>query len=57
MESAENEQSASLQLGFAAKETSRWRRIDFHAPKERFDRVIVDKKVESRDRHLKVLGG
>jgi len=24
-------------------------------PKERFDRVIVDKKVESRDRHLKVL--
>jgi RNA polymerase primary sigma factor len=39
-----------------ARSTSRWRKNSFsEPPKERFDRVIVDKKIESRDNHLKAL--
>ena len=58
MESAENEQKRIIySFGFAAKEhIALAEKLISTPPKERFDRVIVDKKVESRDRHLKVLG-
>ncbi len=57
MESAENEQKRIIySFGFTAKEhIALAEKLISTPPKERFDRVIVDKKVESRDRHLKVL--
>ncbi len=57
MESAENEQRRIIYgFGFTAKEhIALAEKLVSEPPKERFDRVIVDKKVESRDRHLKVL--
>ena len=43
-------------FGFAGKEhIALAEKLISEPPKERFDRVIVDKKVESRDEHLKVL--
>ena len=43
-------------LGFAAKEhVALAEKLLCEPPKERFDRVILDKKVEVRDRHLKTL--
>jgi len=57
MESAENEQKQIIySFGFTAKEhIALAEKLISEPPKERFDRVIVDSKVESRDRHLKVL--
>src|SRR6266404_1308917 len=57
IEEAENEQKRIIySFGFAAKEhIALAEKLISEPPKERFDRVIVDKKVESRDRHLKVL--
>jgi len=57
MEAAENEQRDIIyRFGFAAKEhIALAEKLISEPPKERFDRVIVDKKVESRDRHLKAL--
>ncbi len=57
IEEAENEQKSIIySFGFAAKEhIALAEKLISEPPKERFDRVIVDKKVESRDRHLKVL--
>ncbi len=43
-------------FGFSGKEhIALSEKLISEPPKERFDRVIVDKKVESRDEHLKVL--
>ncbi len=43
-------------LGFAAKEhIALAEKLTSEPPKERFDRVIVDKKVDSRETHLRVL--
>ena len=43
-------------FGFAAKEhIALAEKLISEPPKERFDRVILDKKVESRDNHLKAL--
>ena len=58
MEAAENEQKRIIySFGFTAKEhIALAEKLISSPPKERFDRVIVDKKVESRDRHLKALG-
>jgi len=43
-------------FGFAAKEhIALAEKLTSEPPKERFDRVILDKKIESRDNHLKTL--
>jgi RNA polymerase primary sigma factor len=43
-------------LGFAAKEhIALAEKLTADPPKERFDRVIVDKKIDSREAHLRVL--
>jgi RNA polymerase primary sigma factor len=43
-------------LGFAAKEhIALAEKLTSEPPKERFDRVIVDKKIDSRETHLRVL--
>jgi RNA polymerase primary sigma factor len=57
MESAENDQKQLIYgFGFAAKEhIALAEKLISEPPKERFDRVIVDKKTESRSRHLKAL--
>ena len=57
IEEAEQEQQRIIySFGFAAKEhIALAEKLISEPPKERFDRVIVDKKVESRERHLKVL--
>jgi len=57
MEASENDQKRLLYgFGFAAKEhIALAEKLVSEPPKERFDRVIVDKKIESRDEHLKVL--
>ncbi len=57
MEEAENDQRRILySFGFTAKEhIALAEKLICEPPKERFDRVIVDKKVQSRDQHLKVL--
>ncbi|MDB6124974.1 MAG: rpoD [Pedosphaera sp.] len=57
MEEAENEQRRIIySFGFAAKEhIALAEKLISEPPKERFDRVIVDKKVESREQHLKAL--
>ncbi|MDB6022795.1 MAG: rpoD [Pedosphaera sp.] len=57
MEAAENEQKQILySFGFAAKEhIALAEKLISQPPKERFDRVILDQKVESRERHLKAL--
>ncbi len=57
MEASENDQKRLIySFGFAAKEhISLAEKLISEPPKERFDRVIVDKKIESRDQHLKVL--
>ena len=59
MEAAENDQERIIySFGFAAKEhIALAEKLISEPPKERYDRVIVDKKIESRDRHLKVLRG
>jgi RNA polymerase primary sigma factor len=57
MEASEHDQKRLLYgFGFAAKEhIALAEKLVSEPPKERFDRVIVDKKIESRDEHLKVL--
>src|SRR3989442_9627211 len=57
MEAAENDQKRFIySFGFSAKEhIALAEKLISEPPKERFDRVIVDKKIESRERHLKVL--
>jgi RNA polymerase primary sigma factor len=57
IEEAENEQRRIIySFGFAAKEhIALAEKLISEPPKERFDRVIVDKKIDSRDRHLKAL--
>jgi RNA polymerase primary sigma factor len=57
MEAAENGQKGLIySFGFAAKEhIALAEKLISEPPRERFDRVIVDKKIESRERHLKVL--
>jgi RNA polymerase primary sigma factor len=57
MEESENDQKRLIYgFGFAAKEhIALAEKLISEPPKERFDRVIVDKKIESRDQHLKVL--
>ena len=57
MEAAELEQRRIIySFGFTAKEhIALAEKLLAEPPRERFDRVIVDKKVVSRDRHLKVL--
>jgi RNA polymerase primary sigma factor len=57
MEAAENDQRRIIYgMGFTAKEhIALAEKLVSEPPKERFDRVIVDKKVESRERHLKAL--
>ncbi len=57
MEQAEIEQRRIVyRFGFAAKEhIALAEKLISEPPKERFDRVVVDKKVSSRDRHLKAL--
>src|SRR5499427_9267512 len=57
IESAENELKHIIySFGFAGKEhIALAEKLVSEPPKERFDRVIVDKKVESRERHLKAL--
>src|SRR2546429_27827 len=56
MEAAENDQEQLIYgFGFAAKEhIALAEKLTSEPPKERFDRVIVD-KIENRDRHLTVL--
>src|SRR5882724_10638144 len=57
MEASENDQKRLIySFGFAAKEhIALAEKLISQPPKERFDRVIVDKKIESRDQHLKLL--
>jgi RNA polymerase primary sigma factor len=57
IEAAENELKALVyRLGFAGKEhIALAEKLVSEPPKERFDRVIVDKKIESRENHLRVL--
>src|SRR5205814_6541355 len=59
MEPSENDQTRLIySFGFAAQEhMSLAEKLISEPPKERYDRVIVDKKIESRDQHLKVLRG
>jgi RNA polymerase primary sigma factor len=57
MEASENDQRRLIySFGFAAKEhIALAEKLISEPPKERFDRVIVDKKIESRNQHLKAL--
>lgn len=57
MEASENDQKRLIySFGFAAKEhIALAEKLISEPPKERFDRVIVDSKAESREQHLKVL--
>ncbi len=57
IENAENEfRRIIYSFGFAGKEhIALAEKLTSEPPKERFDRVIVDKKIDSRDHHLKVL--
>jgi RNA polymerase primary sigma factor len=57
IEHAEHQVKTHIQsLGFAAKEhIALAEKLLSEPPKERFDRVILDKKIDSRDSHLKVL--
>lgn len=57
IEDAENEVKRIIySFGFTGKEhIALAEKLVSEPPKERFDRVIVDKKIESRDRHLKTL--
>jgi len=57
IEDAENEVKRIIYgFGFAGKEhIALAEKLISEPPKERFDRVIVDKKVESRDNHLRQL--
>ena len=57
IEDAELEMKAIVySLGFTAKEhIATAEKLLSEPPKERFDRVVVDKKVSNRDRHLKSL--
>jgi RNA polymerase primary sigma factor len=59
MEAAEHDQKRFIySFGFAAKEhIALAEKLISEPPKERFDRVIVDKKIECRDQHLKFLRG
>jgi RNA polymerase primary sigma factor len=57
IEAAENEvRKIIYSLGFAGKEhIALAEKLLAEPPRERFDRVILDKKVDSRDAHLRVL--
>ncbi len=57
IEDAENEVKRIIySLGFTGKEhIALAEKLIAEPPKERFDRVIVDKKIDSRDKHLKEL--
>ena len=57
IEDAENELKRIVHsFGFAAKEhIALAEKLISEPPKERFDRVVVDKKIEGRDSHLKDL--
>jgi RNA polymerase primary sigma factor len=57
IEDAENEVKRIIYgFGFAGKEhIALAEKLISEPPKERFDRVIVDKKVEGRDNHLRTL--
>ncbi len=57
IESAEIEQRRIIySMGFAGKEhIALAEKLIAEPPKERFDRVILDKKIDSRDKHLKYL--
>ena len=57
IEDAENEVKRTIySFGFAGKEhIALAEKLISEPPKERFDRVIIDKKIESRDNHLKAL--
>jgi RNA polymerase primary sigma factor len=57
IEDAENQVKKIIySFGFAGKEhIALAEKLISEPPKERFDRVIIDKKVESRDNHLRVL--
>jgi RNA polymerase primary sigma factor len=57
IESAENELKRIIySFGFAGKEhIALAEKLISEPPKERFDRVIVDKKIENREQHLKDL--
>src|ERR1041385_616334 len=57
IEDAENEvKSIIYSFGFAGKEhIALAEKLISEPPKERFDRVILDKKIEGRDNHLKAL--
>ncbi|MDQ6631895.1 MAG: RNA polymerase sigma factor RpoD [Verrucomicrobiota bacterium] len=57
IEEAENQmQRIIYNFGFAAKEhLALAEKLFSQPPKERFDRVVIDKKTESRDKHLKAL--
>ena len=57
IETAENELKRIIySFGFAGKEhIALAEKLISEPPKERFDRVIVDKKIDSRDEHLKDL--
>src|SRR2546423_2733759 len=57
IEDAENQLKRTVySFGFAAKEhIALAEKLISEPPKERFDRVIVDKKIDSRDEHIKYL--
>ncbi|MCW5553014.1 MAG: RNA polymerase sigma factor RpoD [Verrucomicrobiae bacterium] len=57
IEDAENEVKRIVySLGFAGKEhIALAEKLISEPPKERFDRVVIDKKVDSRSQHLRVL--
>src|SRR5205823_15047776 len=57
IEDAENEVKKIIYgFGFAGKEhIALAEKLISESPKERFDRVILDKKIESRDNHLRAL--
>ena len=57
MEASENDQKRLIYgFGFAAKEhIALAEKLISEPPKERFDRVIVDKKIETREQHLQAL--
>src|SRR5208283_2080169 len=57
IEDAENEVKRIIYgFGFAGKEhIALAEKLISQPPKERFDRVIVDKKIEGRDNHLRTL--
>src|SRR4030095_14338082 len=57
IEAAEKDQERFIySFGFAAKEhIALAEKLISEPPKERFDRVIVDKKIESRDNHVRDL--